>query len=215
MRDPRSGLLLVLVGTLALGCGASPERTDAPDVASPSSAAASATASAAPSAASEPAPRVSGNASAKPPAKEVAKDGFCGKAVAPGAADAYARAKTLVDVLGAEGHPSALDMQRGMADLEIAADGGIREAEWDFGSVVFSTRFGDHAPRPDERDLYVRAFKHIRLAAIRGNERAKASFPDLAQPKLPQKLEEPLAQFDRSWIEHGVKAADSILACRP
>lgn len=199
----------LIAATLALGCGGPQERTDPVDL-TPTSSAAGSTA---PPPSADAAPSVRAAASAPPQAKEVAKDGFCGKPVAPGAEDAYARAKSLVDLLGAEGHPSAQDMQRGMADLELAADGGIREAEWDFGSVVFSTRFGDHAPRPDERDLYVRAFKHIRLAAIRGDEKAKGSFPDLARPLLPQKLEEPLAQFERAWIEHGVKAADAILSC--
>ncbi|MFO0618639.1 MAG: hypothetical protein U0414_38965 [Polyangiaceae bacterium] len=200
--------LVCLVWLCVAACGsatpaATSDRVDAVDV----------TPTALPTASS--AAVVAPSASAKPSAagKEIAKDGFCGRAVAPGAEEAYARSKKLLDILGAEGHPSDQELQHGMKDLEAAADGGVRDAEWDFGSVVFSTRFGDHAPRPDERDLYVRAFKNIRLAALRGNTHAAESFPDLAGPTLPQKLEEPLAQFARSWLEQGVKRADEILSC--
>jgi hypothetical protein len=200
---PSLGLCLSM---LCGACGSSaPAAThpDAVDVTPSATAEPSAVASVAPTAGAEPS--TSG--------KEVAKDGFCGRPYLPGSEEAYARSKPLLGVLRAEGHPTDQDMQRGMKDLEAAADGGVRDAEWDFGSVVFSTRFGDHAPRPDERDLYVRAFKNIRLAALRGNTRAAESFPDLAQPALPPKLEEPLAQFQRAWIEQGVKAADEILSC--
>ncbi len=198
---------LLLAACALAACGTSTPTTSPDAVDVTPSASVSAVASAA-----DPAPTPSARPSA-PPGKEIAKEGFCGKALAPGAEEAYARSKKLLDILGAEGHPSDQDMQHGMKDLETAADGGLREAEWDFGSVVFSTRFGDHAPRPDERELYVRAFKNIRLAAVRGSEPAMRSFPDLAQPAVPPKLEEPLAQFQRAWIDQGVKAADAILAC--
>lgn len=196
---------LLLAAATLVGCGTSTPSTspDTVDVTPTASAVADATTA-------TPAPTAKPSAA---PGKEVAKDGFCGKALTPGAEEAYARAQELLDILGAEGHPSAQDMQRGMKDLETAADGGLREAEWDFGKVVFSTRFGDHAPRPDERDLYVRAFKNIRLAALRGSEIAASNFPDLAKPVVPARLDEPLAQFDRAWIDQGVKAADVILGC--
>lgn len=204
---PRALCHLLVAAPLALVACGTPTPTTSPDTVdvTPSS-------TASVSAPNDAPPPPSGKPSATL-GKEIARDGFCGKALAPGAEEAYARAKRLLDILGAEGHPSDQEMQRGMQDLETAADGGLREAEWDFGRVVFSTRFGDHAPRPDERDLYVRAFKNIRLAALRGNEAAASNFPDLAKPTVPPRLEEPLAQFDRTWIDRGVKAAETTLSC--
>lgn len=209
MRRVHLALVALAFASPHLGCGASTPTSETVDVADVTAPSAAPTASASSNNEIPVGSKPHGTA-------DVPRDGdgFCGRPYAPGAEAAYARAKTLVDLLAAEGHPSMQEGQRGMRDLETAADGGIREAEWDFGRVVFSMRFGDHAPRPDERDLYVRAFKHIRLAARRGDKEAAESFPDLAQPTLPPKFDEPLAQFDRTLLEEGARQADLLLACK-
>lgn len=201
--------LLVLTITL-IGCGGSThdrsiraEPTAPPTT--PSAAVSTEPSPVAPSMSPSSGPAAS---AAPPPAPPT---GVCDPAATGAALASFDRAKPFLAKLRAEAHPSKDEWDENMALLLAAAEAGLLEAQYEYGRTLFGARFTTQAPQPKEEADYVRALQFVRTASTRGHAPAKEMFPQLAEGVLPAKLDVPLKNVPRAWIDKAAKNADAWL----
>ena len=128
---------------------------------------------------------------------------------------AWQRAAPFLELLGHEEHPQKDAWDGGMRDLQEAAIEGQLEGQYRYGITLFGFLYTDHAPEPRDRDSYVRALTYLRIAALRGHERAGRSLPGIGMPKLGKStvLEAPLDSLPRQWVSDAFHAADFWMSC--
>jgi hypothetical protein len=130
--------------------------------------------------------------------------------------EALPRGLRFADHLRIEEHPKAEVWEAGMKDLRTAAENGEVEAQFRFGVTLFGFLFTDHAPQASDEKQYVDALAFVRIAALRGHDRAKKAIPHLADQPLPKELvEQPLSDVPRPWLDKAVKKAKDWLECAP
>lgn len=212
----RNSLAALLLGAFVAACASSSASPDAtPEASATPSAAPTALSAEQPSASAvvaptAPAATATASAVAAPPAVE--PKGVCDPANAAAALASFEQAKPFLDKVRKEDHPTQQEWDKNMATLLSAAEAGLLDAQYEYGRILFGSRFTEQAPTKSEEADYVRALQLIRAAAVRGHEPARKLFPELAQPKLPAKLDMPLKDLPRAWVDKAVKKADDWVA---
>ncbi len=163
-----------------------------------------------------------GGLGGSPAATEVAKreaealpGAECESGVTPAEAqEAFAQGRRLLE----ESREGEHHRQEGFAEaqdaLYRAALGGHLEAQYLYGSSVFSAtlQHDDFDGGSAFRAPMVRALTFLRLAALRGYEPALQYMPDLDAAKLSGE-EPPLSEVPESWLEEASAEADRRFAC--
>lgn len=139
--------------------------------------------------------------------------GRCAALEAASVADeAYARGKSkLAEAYDGE-HYLEAPFDEAMAALRLAAEQGHRAAQSLYGRTLFSVRFTNQAPVPEEEGDYVAAFTFMRIAALRGDPDAQDYVPGLTAP-APPLTDEPLDQVPAAWLTRSYARADAWMSC--
>jgi TPR repeat protein len=126
--------------------------------------------------------------------------------------EAYARGKSkLAEAYDGE-HYSQAPFDEAMAALRLAAEQGHRAAQSIYGRTLFSVRYTNQAPVPEEEEDYVSAFTFMRIAALRGDPDVQDYVPGLTAP-APPLTEEPLSQVPAAWLTRSYARADAWMSC--
>jgi TPR repeat protein len=139
--------------------------------------------------------------------------GSCASLESAAVADeAYARGKSkLAEAYDGE-HYLTVPFDEAMTALRLAAEQGHRAAQSLYGRTLFSVRFTNQAPVPEEEDDYVSAFAFMRIAALRGDPAVQDYVPSLTA-SAPALGEPPLDQVPAPWLTRGYARADAWMGC--
>lgn len=97
-----------------------------------------------------------------------------------------------------------------------AARGGHRDAQARAGAMKFASMFASEAPKPEDRAAYVEAMTRLIIAARRGNTDAAKFMPGMEAlmfGQIPEMVEPPLSQIDKTWVKAALAAADQWIQC--
>lgn len=155
-----------------------------------------------------------GSAASNPEASDpAAGPGSCASLESAAVADeAYARGKSkLAEAYDGE-HYITASFEEAMTALRLAAEQGHRAAQSLYGRTLFSVRFTNQAPVPEEEEDYVSAFAFMRIAALRGDPDLQDYLPGLSAP-APALAEAPLDQVPAAWLTRSYARADAWMGC--
>jgi TPR repeat protein len=139
--------------------------------------------------------------------------GSCASLESAAVADeAYARGKSKLAAAYDGEHYLTVPFDEAMAALRLAAEQGHRTAQSLYGRTLFSVRFTNQAPVPEEEEDYVSAFTFMRIAALRGDPDVQGYVPSLTAP-APALAEAPLDQVPAPWLTQGYARADAWMGC--
>jgi hypothetical protein len=116
-------------------------------------------------------------------------------------------------------HYLAGPLGKSMALFRSAAAKGHLEAQYRYGSVKFSDMFQSEAPTAKQEEDYVRALTYLRLAALRGHEKAKSYIEGIATltvdgaGKVSKPIPEPLNALPQPWLRRVIVESDALAGC--